>query len=285
MNLLCTVVVGKTEPVDLLFVHVGKCGGTFIRSWLYKQRVPFTEAHMWRPSVDDRQYSRYVVWVRDPVERFRSAYDYARAVIVTNTTGWTEENFEEMCPRISTKCLAPGRLLRKVRSGHTYTEEYERSILQFKDANEVAEALSACSSASAAERKKCQLALHLMHSPIEHINKGVGWYLHDGAFIQPHADRIFVGTLENVEEDLARLSHWLNISAVPAPPPTRVSPPSNGHMSDIAQANIRAYYSRTGPTFTLGGKDLSAYVSADYEAMRGLVRAGLLRADQYDLLG
>jgi hypothetical protein len=63
--------VNSTEK--LLFLHIGKCGGTFIDSWLHTERVPFTEAHMWRPSVDDRVYSRYIVWVRDPVERFRSA--------------------------------------------------------------------------------------------------------------------------------------------------------------------------------------------------------------------
>jgi hypothetical protein len=287
-GLLCALTLAKTDPVhlssknDLLFVHIGKCGGTFIRSWLQKEQVPHTEAHMWRPSVDDRSFSRYVVWVRDPVERFRSAYDFSRAVILANISGMTKQNFKEMCPGISTKCLVPGKVLYKVLYGHVYTEQYERLVLHFEDANAVAEALSTCSSTSMIERENCELAWQLMRSPIEHINKGAGWYLYDGAFIRQHADRMFVGTLENWEEDLVRLASWLNVSVKPAPHPVRVSPPSNRDMSDVAQANIRAYYNKTGPTF--GGDEASAYVSADYEAMRGLVRAGLLRADMYDLL-
>jgi hypothetical protein len=262
----------------LLFIHVGKCGGTFINEWLRQARVPFTQAHMWRPPVDDEQYDRYIVWVREPVVRFRSAYDFSRAVILTNTTGMTKANYHQMCQHLSTQCLAPNKVLRKVLSGHAYSEPYEQLILRFMDANQVAEALSTCSSSLATERENCELAWQLMRDPTEHINKGVGWYLYDGAFIDRHSERMFVGTLERLQDDLVRLTHWLNRSVAPSVAPTRVSPPSNRHLSNIAEANLRAYYNRSGPTFGDG------YVSADYQAMRGLVKAGLLRANQYDLL-
>jgi hypothetical protein len=123
-----------------------------------------------------------------------------------------------------------------------------------------------------------------MRSPVEHLNKGAGWYLHDGAFIQQHADRIFVGTLENMADDLVRLSNWLSVDGTrELPPRTRVSPPSNGRLSDVAQANIRAYYNKSWSASLPAGL-ADSDVSADYQAMRGLVRAGLLSADQYDLL-
>jgi hypothetical protein len=300
---------------SVLYVHVGKCGGTYIHEWLQEAQVnrapgrrpvpprapragnrrrlphrllprqsrlqvPHAQIHMGRPSVDDTQYSRYVIWVRDPVERFRSAYDFSRAVITTNITGWSRQNFKQNCPGISSTCLVPGKILRKLETGHVYSEEYEQLILHFKDANEVAEALSTCTSKSAEERANCELAWRLMHQPEEHINKGVGYYLYDGLFIERHADRIFVGTLERLDEDLDRLARWLNLGTRPSPPPLRVSPPSMRQFSDVAQANIRAYYNKSGPIFRNG----RGYVSADYEAMRGLVRAGLLRADQYDLM-
>ena len=51
-----------------------------------------------------------------------------------------------------------------------------------------------------------------MNSQIEHIYKGIGWYLYNGDFIDKKYNNIkFVGTLENMEDDLKRLGKFLNI--------------------------------------------------------------------------
>lgn len=135
-----------------------------------------------------------------------------------------------------------------------------------------------CSSTREAQRENCALPRRLMHHPFEHINKGVGWYLHEGAFTCLHADRMFVGTVENMREDLARLAAWLKLKKTPSLdlPPVRVTPRSSTHLSAVAVANIRAYYNSTPVS---GVK----YASGDYETMRGLVRAGLLPAHRYTL--
>ena len=72
----------------VVFVHVGKCAGTTVRRWLKENHVRHTLVHM-RPAPQHapKAATIFVVWVRDPIERFRSAYEWVRAVIMTNTSG------------------------------------------------------------------------------------------------------------------------------------------------------------------------------------------------------
>ena len=48
--------------------------------WMAEAGIDMDTIHMHRPSIHDEQHSHYVVWVRDPIERFRSAFDYFKAV-------------------------------------------------------------------------------------------------------------------------------------------------------------------------------------------------------------
>jgi hypothetical protein len=45
-----------------------------------------------------------------------------------------------------------------------------------------------------------------MNNDLEHIYKGIGWYLYNGKFIEDNYDKIiFVGSIENMDEDIIKL--------------------------------------------------------------------------------
>lgn len=269
---------GQHHASRVLYIHVGKCGGSTVWSWLRHAGVDFDEVHLHRPAnTQERAYSKFVVWVRDPVDRFVSAFNYEKAVLLTNVSGLSLGH-GRVC-NLSRACLSPERLEDKVRRGHAYPQRLEDLIMHFKDANAVGEALTACSSDSEPLRRDCMMAHELMHYPTEHINKGVGFYLHDGAFVGRHADQMFVGSQERMQEDLVRLGRWLGKNSSRPVPMSRASYGEKG-LSLLARANIRAYYNKSNPDYPPA---YFQYVSADYEAMRALVKFGLLDADRYEL--
>lgn len=50
-----------------------------------------------------------------------------------------------------------------------------------------------------------------MNSQTEHIFKGIGWYMYNGDFIEKNAKNIiFVGSVENMNNDLKKLQNILN---------------------------------------------------------------------------
>jgi hypothetical protein len=65
----------------LLFLHVGKTGGTSVASWLSKMNIPAVHVHVHPllPSVAQRLGNQVVISVRDPIERVLSAFNYERA--------------------------------------------------------------------------------------------------------------------------------------------------------------------------------------------------------------
>ena len=72
---------GNGTRKALLFLHVGKTGGTSVASWLSKMNIPAVHVHVHPllPSVAQRLGNRVVISVRDPIERVLSAFNYERA--------------------------------------------------------------------------------------------------------------------------------------------------------------------------------------------------------------
>ena len=102
--------------------------------------------------------------------------------------------------------LAPRRIKKKMLTGNTYNKNYDNLINYFWNPNELAESLTS------KDKTKKKLAFELMNSKIEHIYRGIGWYLYNGKFIEDNHDKIvFVGSVENMYEDTVKLSNLLNI--------------------------------------------------------------------------
>ena len=202
-----------------------------------------------------------MVWIRDPLHRFRSAFDYQRAVIRSNVSGLST-GAKGNCKDRSTwcelgpTCLAPFRLCNKARTGFAYSKQFDQLMLQFESATELAEALTSPNASRAAEAKA------LMNSETEHLHKGIGWYLDGGRFVEEHHGNMFVGTTDNQTADFQRLAARLGIE------------------SPIDVASVRRNPSKTIALSQLAVNNLKRIYQTDYSALHAMVRHGLV-ADLY----
>lgn len=175
------------------FIHIGKCAGTSI-----KEKLNIPEYHLNRNYKKDENY---IIWIRNPINRFVAAFNYVHAVINTDISQFRNK------PITIHNCLAPAKIRNKIRSGHALPKRYEYLINYFDTANELAESIT-----SENETKR-KLALELMNDSTEHIFKGTGWYLYNGDFVEKNHDKIaFVGSCENMVIDTQRLSESFDLS-------------------------------------------------------------------------
>ena len=137
-------------------------------------------------------------------------------------------------------CLSPHATKCKIKNGYAFSKRYEFLINSFDSANELAESLSK-------NHPKFELANELMHLEIEHIYKGIGWYLYNGDFIQKNYKNIFfVGSQENMNKDIIRLSNKMNIDLKKIPEKIRENKNKNNKiLSCIAIQNLLEFYKDT----------------------------------------
>ena len=232
-------------PPKIDFVHIGKCGGTSLVLMFHAAHISFMEYHMRR---DYRTDAFFVVWVRDPIERFKSAYDWQLSVI----------NGPALPSCTLQQCPAPQKARTKWMTGHAYPIPFENDMQHFRDANHLAESLYL-------KNEDGIVAKRLMQSSQEHLNKGIGWYTFNGDLIRQHADRMFVGRLESFEEDLSRLMVRFNQDHTPPPVQLRTAAHTTS-ISELGRRNLMLWYNRT-----------------DYAALREMIHHGLLAPDAYNL--
>ena len=181
---------------NLHFIHIGKCGGTTINGF---GKNLFPEYHQKR---NYKNNENYFIWLRNPITRFVSAFYMSYNLVNLNIKNLDINNLT------LDNCLAPCKVKKKIKNNGnvTFTKRYDYLINYFKTANELAESITS------ENIEKKRMSLELMNSTIEHIFKGIGWYLYNGDFIEKnHHKIIFVGTIENIQEDSIKLSKLLNI--------------------------------------------------------------------------
>ena len=246
----------------LRFVHIGKCGGTTIGSWLKSAKRQFvgSAASNYHEHHLNRDYgsapSNFVVWVRDPIARFRSAYDYELSVFNAPVPEHPQPGWS--CT-LGPDCPAPKRVRNKAATGHAYPVAFEEQLLHFDSANHLAESIYASGDDG-------EIARALMVDMNEHIAKGIGWYLFDGDFVRTHHRRTFVGSVERMDEDRLRLAKLLGLEVANQQVQKLRSTAHDTDISAHGLLNLRRWYNKT-----------------DYAALRELVRYGLLDPALYDL--
>ena len=177
-----------SNNLNLKLIHIGKTGGTFI-----KYTFDLSEYHMKRSY---KSNEKYIIWIRNPLKRFVSAFYFVFDIIHIDITNLDKKNIN------LNNCLGPHKIKRKIKNNndYTYTKRFDYLVNYFKNPNYLAESIT-----SENEEEK-KLALELMNNKIEHIFKGIGWYLFNGEFIEKnHNNILFVGSQENMINDVKNL--------------------------------------------------------------------------------
>jgi hypothetical protein len=109
--------------------------------------------------------------------------------------------------------------------------------------------------------------LNVMNSEIQHIHKGLGWYLYNGGFVKNLKDNIlFVGKMETMDEDANTLFTILK-KKYEKRPKLRENiyvGDEDKFMSDLAIANIINYYK-----------------NSDYAVLKEMKEVGFISGETY----
>jgi hypothetical protein len=187
--------------MNIAFIHIGKTGGTTIFNILQDKLTKIIRYHVWKETNGINNYKsdeKYIIWIRNPISRFVSAFN--QSYYAVNTDSNMIKSFD------LSNCLLPSILSGAAKRSYIFSNEYDSLVKHFKSANHLAESLS---SNNLESRRKAHA---LMSYPIEHLHRGIGWYLENGEFIKNNSHKIiFVGRQEYMKDDIKRLSSLLNV--------------------------------------------------------------------------
>ena len=144
-----------------------------------------------------RANEKYILWIRNPIHRFVSAFNHSYYGIHTDTTAIETFTLDT--------CLIPCRMKDSIGKSYVFSQEYDTLMKQFTSANHLAESLT---SPNLTLRKK---AIQLMNRPEEHLYKGIHWYLGNKFLHKNRNNILFVGRTEYMSEDIRSLANKLNI--------------------------------------------------------------------------
>jgi hypothetical protein len=183
-----------------VLIHIGKTGGSTI-SEILKMYYPNCKEYHCHWDRDRKPNETYIIWIRNPISRFVSAFNYSHHLVTYNCSNKKPKDIN------MSNCLYPPAIKQRLVNNRSYTLgiEYDKLIKFFKSANDLAEGLTS----NDIDIK--QMAEKLMNSRIEHIYKGIGWYLNNGNFVRKRNKNIlFVGKQETMKQDIESLGKILN---------------------------------------------------------------------------
>lgn len=233
---------GKNIKINknIQFIHIGKCGGTFL-SQFFENKI-----HMNKPKFNKN--IKYVIWIKNPLKRFISAFYHSYNLIKYDISNKSDNEllnnksspYYELKQHLESKKKYNNPFNLKNWNGLKEALLYQNLILFFNNPNHLAESLY-CNNKE--KQKKAHLLMSIIK--IEHLHKGIGWYLDNGEFIKKYYKNIlYVGTTENMENDLEKLFKKINYKNDFYEKELRVNKNSNNNkfLSKKAIKNLIEYY-------------------------------------------
>ena len=192
----------KTDQkiTNLKFIHIGKCGGTSIIYYFLKHGIKLEQYHLVKPVFNED--IKYFMWLRDPIERFISCFNNLKEIVGYEIPAGIQPqdlNLEN--------CPAPGKIIKKINYGFCYSEEIDLAIKKFDSVEDLISSLI-----SKNDKNKSSAEL-IINNPIDHINKGISWYMYEGEFIEKNFHKfLMVGSIKNFSSDLNKLLNLLSLN-------------------------------------------------------------------------
>jgi hypothetical protein len=120
---------------NLAYIHIGKAAGSSLGIQL---RNFYPDISYYHHKRDYDLSKKYIFFVRNPLTRFVSAFNYSRHLVTYNCTGKTPNEIN------ISNCLWPPRIKRKIqnKTPYAFSNEYDSLVKFFKSANDLAEGLN-----------------------------------------------------------------------------------------------------------------------------------------------
>lgn len=74
----------KSYFIEPVLIHIGKCGGSTVRTELKKADIKFVEKHICKVTYSNKK--RYILIVRNPISRFISAFNWRYKLVIDDGT-------------------------------------------------------------------------------------------------------------------------------------------------------------------------------------------------------
>lgn len=259
LNMRTKVIMRKRK--ECIFVHIGKCGGSYLRSVFPDLNV----IHMSKltPGKISELYA-FIILIRNPISRYVSAFNHSKTLANYDISG---KSFDELvsnsaCPYFQ----LPNKAKNAINSCNPFNEwssgsDYLQDLSLFDSANALAESLTSDN----AELRHAALRL-FSNVEVEHIAKGIGWYLENGRLVEDFRSRI-VYCADVKDVDLNFISSLTGLSPRGLSPYKR-SNQNNKLTNELSETAIKNV--------------LSVYDQTDYRALKSMVDCQLIRPGLFD---
>ncbi|MEY3367973.1 MAG: hypothetical protein RI973_1128 [Bacteroidota bacterium] len=238
---------------ELRFIHIGKCGGTYILELFRKNNIYLEYSHL--KKVEHDPNAKYFIWLRHPLTRFISAFYFSYDLINCDISHLDVNDIS------LDNTMAPARIRNRLQGKPCFSEELDELFNFFGSPNCLLESLT---SKDPVMRDKAITLISSTEST--HFHHSIGWNLDNGDFVEKNVNNIFfVGSLENMREDVNKLMNLLNFKL--DLPDKKVRENINPHDKSLSKTALENFY--------------NFYKDTDYKAIKALYDHHLISEELY----